>query len=209
MRGSKEAGAAVAQRRSWLRRCYNWTVAWADHPQAQIALFAIAVIEACVFPIPPDVLLILLAIGRPELAWRLAAISTAGSTMGALVGYAIGMFLFTGIALPLLKFYNAVAQFEQVQGLFLQYGTWVVAVAGFSPIPFKVITIAAGAFGLPLPSYLLAVVGSRGLRFYLEGGLLRWGGERLRRLVERHFEWFTLMVALLVIMGFLVLWLWR
>lgn len=209
MREPEGAQAASAKRRSWLRRCYDWTVAWADHPQAQTALFAVAVIEASVFPIPPDVLLLLLALGRPQLSWRLAAITTAGSTVGALIGYVIGMFLFASLAAPLLRFYHAMAQFEYVQGLFVHYGTWVVAVGGFSPIPFKVVTIAAGAFGLPLPAYFLAVIASRGLRFYLEGGLLYWGGARLHRFVERHFEWFTLIVALLVILGFAALWAWR
>jgi len=196
-------------RPAWLRRCYHWTLAWADHPRAHAALFLIALIEASVFPIPPDILLVVLALGDPRMGLRLAAIATAGSTIGAALGYAIGLLLFAGVARPLLEFYGAMEQFAHVQELFRQYGLWVVLAAGFSPIPFKVVTIAAGAFGLPLPGFLGAALVSRGARFFLEGGLLRWGGERLRRLVERHFEWLTLAVAALVVAGFLMLWWWR
>ncbi len=194
---------------AWLRRCYHWTLAWADHPQAHAALFLIAVIEASVFPIPPDLLLIVLALGDPRIALRLAAIATAGSTLGAALGYLIGMLLFSAVAQPLLEFYGAMAQFEHVQALFRQYGLWVVLVAGFSPIPFKVVTIAAGAFGLSMPGFLAVALVSRGARFYLEGALLRWGGDRLRALVERHFEWLTVAVVLLVAAGFVMLWWWR
>jgi len=191
----------------WLRRCYDWTLSWADHPQAQVALFLIAVIEASVFPIPPDILLLALALGRPQLGLRLAAISTAGSLLGACIGYLIGMLLFVSVAQPLLEFYGAMAQFEHVQELFRTYGLWVVLVAGFSPIPFKVVTISAGAFGLPFIGFALAALLSRGTRFFLEGAILRWGGSRLRVLLERHFEWLTIAVVLLVAAGFASLWL--
>lgn len=166
-------------------------------------------VEASVFPIPPDVLLVALALGRPDLGLRFAAIATAGSVAGAAVGYGIGMFLFTGLAQPLLEFYHAMDQFRHVQQWFQDYGVAIVLVAGFSPIPFKVITIAAGAFGLPFVPFLAAAILSRGARFYLEGGLLRWGGERLRMLVDRHFEWLTVAVVVLVLAGFAMMWLWH
>ncbi len=194
---------------AWLRRCYRWTLSWADHPQAQPALFFIAIIEASIFPIPPDILLIALALGRPELGIRLALLATAGSAIGACIGYVIGMLLFVSVAQPLLEFYGAMAQFNHMQALFQTYGLWVVLIAGFSPVPFKVVTIAAGAFGVPIIGFLAATIVSRGSRFFLEGGLLQWGGERLRRLVERHFEILTIAVALLVIAGFAMLWLWH
>jgi len=194
---------------AWLRRCYHWTLSWADHPQAHAALFLIALIEASVFPIPPDILLVVLALGDPRIGLRLAAIATAGSTVGAALGYGIGMALFAGVARPLLEFYGAMAQFDHVRELFRQYGLWVVLAAGFSPIPFKVVTIAAGTFGLSFPGFLGAALVSRGARFFLEGALLRWGGARLRELVERHFEWLTLAVAALVVAGFAMLWWWR
>ncbi len=192
---------------AWLRRCYHWTLSWADHPQAQVALFFIAIIEASIFPIPPDILLIALALGRPELGIRLALLATAGSAVGACIGYIIGMLLFVSVAKPVLEFYGAMEQFYHVQALFNEYGLWVVLIAGFSPVPFKVITIAAGAFGLPFSGFMAATFISRGARFFIEGGLLQWGGERLRVLVERHFEVLTVAVVMLVIAGFVFLWL--
>jgi len=192
---------------SWLRRAYHWTLAWSDHPQAQWALFMIALIEASVFPIPPDILLLALALGRPDLALRFASICTAGSTLGAAIGYAIGFFLFASIAEPLLQVYGMMGQFHEVESWFSEWGLWLVLIAGFSPIPFKVITIAAGAFGLPFLGFILTALLSRGARFFLEGALLRWGGDRLRAWVEKYFEWATLAIALLVIIGFLGLWL--
>jgi len=192
---------------AWLKRLYHWTLSWSDHPNAGWALFAIAVIEASVFPIPPDILLIALALGQPRASFRYAAQATAGTTVGAAIGYAIGMFLFNAVALPIIEFYNAMDVFQHVQQWFVDYGVMIVLVAGFSPIPFKVITIAAGTFGLSFPPFILATVVSRGARFYLEAALLRWGGDRLRGWVEQYFEWLTIAVSLLVIGGFLLLWL--
>lgn len=184
-------------------------MSWADHPHAKLALFLIALIESSVFPIPPDILLIALALGRPEHSFRFAAVSTAGSTIGAAIGYLIGMALFAAIAIPIINFYGVMEQFELAQGWFETYGVAIILIAGFSPIPFKVFTIAAGAFGLPFLWFMLASLASRGARFYLEAALLHWGGPRLRELVERHFEWITIAVTVLVIGGFALLWLLR
>lgn len=197
------------KRESWLRRCYRWTLSWADHPHAKSALFLIALIESSVFPIPPDVLLIALALGRPDHSFRFAAVSTAGSTVGAAIGYLIGMTLFVAVAMPIIEFYGVTAQFQLAQGWFETYGVAIILIAGFSPIPFKVFTIAAGAFGLPFLWFMLASLASRGARFYLEAALLHWGGPRLRELVERHFEWMTIAVTVLVVAGFALLWLLR
>lgn len=198
---------AAQNNNSWPRRLYHWTLAWADHPQARWALFFIALIEASVFPIPPDVLLLALALGRPDLSLRFAGIATVGSTVGAVVGYGIGMLLLASVGIPVLTFFGAMPQFDHVESLFHSYGVLLVLIAGFSPIPFKVITIAAGAFGLSFWAFLLAALCSRGARFYLEGMLMRWGGERLRLWVERYFEWLTLSVVVLIVAGFAVLWL--
>jgi len=194
-------------KRSWLRRSYDWTLAWSTHAQASWALFIIAIIEASVFPIPPDILLLAMALARPQKALRFAAIATAGSVIGAMIGYGIGMFLFAAIAQPLLEFYHAMDRFAEVQHLFAEYGVAIVLIAGFSPIPFKIITIAAGAFGLSFPLFIAAALLSRGARFFIEGALLRWGGETLRQLVERHFEWLTVAVVVAVVGGFALLWL--
>jgi len=205
----EEVAAVSITKPSPLRRLYHWTLAWADHAQARWALFFIAMIEASIFPIPPDVLLLALALGRPDLSLRFAWLATAGSTIGAAVGYAIGFLMLASVGMPILEFFGALSQFDHVQQLFQEYGIALVLIAGFSPIPFKVITIAAGAFGLPFWAFLLAAFCSRGARFYLEGIVMRWGGERLRQWVEQYFEWMTLAVVLLVVGGFLLLWLLR
>ena len=194
---------------SLLRRSYLWTLAWAEHPQAKWALFFVALIEASVFPIPPDVLLLALALGQPRQALKFASICTLGSTVGAVFGYLIGMFLFVSVAQPLLHFYGAMDTFEHVRELFQAWGLGLVLIAGFSPIPFKVITIAAGTFDLPFLGFIAAAIISRGARFYLEGALMRWGGERLRQFVDAYFEWATLAIACLVVIGFMGLWLFR
>lgn len=190
---------------SVLRRMYDWTLAWAEHPQAAYALFFIALVEASMFPIPPDILLLALALGKPKAAMRFAAVTTAGSTVGAVLGYAIGMFLLVSIGQPVIEFYGLTSQYAQAGDWFAEYGVSIVLVAGFSPIPFKVITIAAGAFGLAFIPFILASLASRGARFFLEGALLQWGGPGLRAFVERHFEWITVAVTLLVILGFVVI----
>ncbi len=192
---------------SWLRRLYNWTLSWAEHHYAKYALFFIAVIESSVFPIPPDILLIALALGKPDLALRFAAITTVGSTVGAALGYAIGLLLFVSVGQPILEFYGLLAQFNHAEAWFVEYGVAIVLIAGFSPIPFKVITIAAGAFGLDFILFMLAALVSRGARFFLEAALLRWGGKTVRDFVEKHFELMTVLITLLVVTGFLLIWL--
>ncbi len=170
-------------------------------------MFCIALIEASVFPIPPDILLIALALGRPAAALSFAALATAGSVVGAMIGYAIGMFLFAAVAQPVIEFYHATETFNHVQQWFVDYGVAIILIAGFSPIPFKVFTIAAGAFGLSFPAFVAAAIISRGARFYIEAALLRWGGDRLRDFVEKYFEWLTVVVAVVVVGGFALLWL--
>jgi len=119
------------------------------------------------------------------------------------------MMLFASVAMPVIEFYGIQSQFEMAQGWFEEYGVAIILIAGFSPIPFKVFTIAAGAFGLPFVWFMLASLFSRGARFYLEAALLHWGGPRLRELVEKHFEWITIAVTVLVVAGFVLIWLFR
>ena len=191
---------------SWLRRLYHWTLSWADHPSAKYALFFIALIESSVFPIPPDILLIALALGQPKSALRFAAITTVGSTVGAVVGYGIGFLLWASVGQPVIEFYGLTSQYLKAEDWFAMYGVAIVLIAGFSPIPFKVITIAAGAFGLAFIPFILAALASRGARFFLEAAILRWGGDRLRSFVEKHFELMTVLITLLVVAGFVVIW---
>jgi len=192
---------------SWLKRLYHWTLSWAEHPAALYALFFIALIESSVFPIPPDILLMALSLGKPASALRFAAIATLGSTVGAMLGYGIGLFLFSSVGQVIVDFYGLSSQFAQAETWFADYGVAIVLIAGFSPIPFKVITIASGAFGLDFVFFILAALVSRGARFYLEAGLLKWGGDKVRDYVENHFELLTMFATVLVVAGFGAIWL--
>jgi len=155
--------------------------------------------------VPVRKALLALVLGKPGLGMRLAAITTAGSTLGAALGYGIGLFLFAGIGQGIIDFYGLQHQYLKAEDWFAAYGVMIVLVAGFSPIPFKVITIAAGAFGLNFTLFMLAALVSRGARFFLEGALLQWGGNALREFVEKHFEWLTVIVTALVVLGFVVI----
>ncbi len=192
---------------SLLRRCYAWVLSWGRSPYAVPALVILAFAEASFFPIPPDVLLIALSLARPERALHYALAATLGSACGGVLGYAIGHGLW---ALTAEWFYAYVPGFSpelfaQVGDLFARYDFWTVFAAGFTPIPYKVFTIAAGVFSINLPIFMVASLVSRGLRFYLVAWLLRRYGEQARDFIERYFNLLTLLVLLLVILV-LVIW---
>ena len=178
-----------------IRRLYNWVLSWAESRYGIHALFLIAFAESSFFPIPPDVLLIGLALGQPEQAYWFALICTIGSVAGGAFGYLIGWQLMETIGTPILEFYQALDKFEAVKAYFLHYGGWAVAAAGFTPIPYKVFTIASGAVTLSFATFFLASVAGRagrgfpgtvkGMEAFLDflPSNLRceWGGALLRR----------------------------
>lgn len=188
-----------------LRRLYHWVLSWADRPGGPAALFGIAVAEASFFPIPPDVLLIPLAIGKPRRSWWFAGLCTAGSVVGAAGGYAIGAGLYEAVGEPILQFYGYSAEYEELGRLYDRNLVLTLGTAGFTPIPFKVFTIAAGGFGVAVPAFLAVSTVSRGARFFLVAGLIRAFGPQIRGFIERHFNWLSLAVAALIVGGFLVL----
>ncbi|MCR4302159.1 MAG: DedA family protein, partial [Sulfuricaulis sp.] len=163
-----------------LRRLYDWVLSWAHHRHAPLALFLLAFAESSFFPIPPDVLLIALALGIPTRAFRLALITTAGSVLGGLAGYAIGYGFMASVGQWILDLYNFHAQFEKIRNLYLEYDIWAVAVAGFTPIPYKVFTIAAGAFDMDVWRFTLASLVSRGARFFLLAWLINHYGAAIK-----------------------------
>ncbi len=185
-----------------LRRLYHWTLGWADHPSAAWALFGIAFAESSFFPIPPDVLLIALGLGDPRRSLRFAAICTAGSVIGGAAGYAIGTAL-TDVAHVLLGWFADAATLARVKAQFDENTFLYVAIAGFTPVPYKVFTIAAGIFRVSFPVFMLASVVSRGARFFLEAVLMRYFGERARDVLEKKFEWVTVVGAVVFVGGFL------
>lgn len=198
--------AAAAARPGWHlhRRMYDWVLSWAATPHGAIALFVLSFAESSFFPIPPDVLLIALVLGARARWWQLAANCTVASVLGALVGYAIGMFLMEAIGLRIIAFYHAEAYYEQVKAWYLAYDFWIVFVAAFTPIPYKVFTIASGAMDMHLLPFLAVSVVGRGARFFLVAGLLYLFGPPIQRFIDRYFDLLAILFVVLLVGGFLV-----
>ncbi len=199
-----EADKSARRGAAWRlhRRLYDWVLRWAETPHGAIALFALAFMESSFFPVPPDVLLIALVIGSPRRWLRFAAICTAGSVLGGVAGYGIGLGLMESVGRPILRWYGAEEQFARVQSLYEQYDYWIVFAAAFTPIPYKVFTIASGAFGMNVAGFVLVSLVGRGARFFAVSGLLRLFGQPLRRFLERYFDLLSLAFVALLILGF-------
>ena len=192
--------------RRWFRAMYSWTLRWSESPQALTALFLIALVESSVFPIPPDVLLITIVAARPRAWLRAAAACSGGSAVGAVVGYAIGAGFMATLGQPIIDFYGAQAHWDRVVGLYNgEWGVWFLAVAAFTPIPFKVATISAGATQIPFAPFVVVSLIGRAARFLLVAAILRVFGAEVRRQLERHFDAATLLFLVLLVGGFLVL----
>lgn len=190
-----------------VRRLYDWVLHWAETPYGGPALFLLALVESSVFPVPPDVLLIALCVSMPTRAWRFALLASTGSVIGGLLGYGIGWG-----AWPLVNpfFFDYIPGFSpevfsKVQDLFAQYDFWVVFTAGFTPIPYKVITIGSGVFQINLLIFLIASLVSRSLRFFLVAWLLHRYGPGIRDFIDRYFNLLSIVFIVLLIGGFIVL----
>lgn len=184
---------------SIIRRLYDWTMNLAATRNAERMLAVVAFAESSVFPIPPDVMLIPMVLSERARWIRYAVVCTLASIAGALLGYAIGMFLYEQAAVPILEFYGYLDKFERFREIFNAWGWWFVMIAGLTPFPYKVITIASGAAGLSLPIFVVASIVSRGLRFFIVSALLYFFGPPIRDFIERRLGLlFTLFMILLV-----------
>ena len=186
---------------------YDKVIGWARHPHADRYLVALSFAESSFFPIPPDVLLAPMTLARPTRGWWLAFLTTIASVVGGVAGYFIGWFALDAIE-PLLRSAGYWEGYEQATQWFVRWGFAAILVAGFSPIPYKVFTIAAGALHMLLPVFILASFLGRGARFFLVAGLLFWGGERMERQLRRHIDtigWLTVVaiIAIYVIVRWL------
>lgn len=182
---------------SLLQRIYQRTLALSASPYAAWWLFAVAFAEASFFPLPVDLLLIPMVLARRDRAWSLAAICTLGSVIGGILGWVIGAFLLQYVALPIIHFYHAEQTLANLQARFVQYGVMIILVKGLTPIPYKIVTIAAGAAHFPIMPFILASAVTRGARFFLVAGLLRIFGAPIQDFIERRLT--------LVMTGFLIL----
>jgi membrane protein YqaA with SNARE-associated domain len=187
-----------------IRRLYDWVMGWSESPYAVPALFLIAFAESSFFPIPPDVLLMALAISAPRRALFYALICTAGSVTGGVAGYAIGTYAFDALGHPIIEAYGVTEKFDLVGQKYQENAFAAIAIAGFTPIPYKVFTIAAGVFKIGLPTLVAASVVGRAGRFLLVGGLIRMFGPQIKELIDKYFNILSIAFVVLLVAGFLV-----
>jgi len=183
-------------------RLYKWTISLAESPRATWALGAVAFAESSFFPLPPDLVLIPMALARPERAWFYAGICTAASVVGGALGYAIGALLFDTVGQWLIAAYHFGDKAEQMRQWYQAYGGWLILVKGVSPIPYKLVTILSGLLGYNFPLFIGLSIVTRGARFFLEAGALNRWGVPLRAALEKHFAAFLGLIAAAVLGGF-------
>jgi membrane protein YqaA with SNARE-associated domain len=187
-----------------LRRLYDWCVDAAGKPYAAWLLAAVSFAESSVFPIPPDAVLIPMALARPDRAWIYAGFCTVASVAGGVLGYFIGAALYDTLGLWLIQLYGYGDKVEAFRGAYAQYGAWVILLKGLTPIPYKIVTITSGFAGFNLGLFIVLSLITRGLRFFVEAFLLNRYGPRARGIIEERLGlWAGLFAAALVI-GFIV-----
>ncbi|WP_026977537.1 YqaA family protein [Flavobacterium tegetincola] len=196
---------------NWFRKLYDWIIGWSESKYGPLALFLLAFIESIFFPIPPDILLIALALGASGKAFKYAFICTIGSVLGAFVGYYIGNVLWLTSTGEFSSFANffftnvpgfSLELYERIRSLFIEWDFWVVFTAGFTPIPYKVFTISSGAFEINLAMFAIASLISRGARFFLISWLIWKYGSSIKMFIEKYFNILALAFTVLLIGGF-------
>jgi membrane protein YqaA with SNARE-associated domain len=188
-----------------IRKLYDWVLSWADSKYGGVALFVLAFTESSFFPIPPDVLLIALCLGARTRWFKYALICSVASVLGGIAGYAIGYFALDSWGMSIIDFYGKAEKYEQLQALFDEHGFLYVFLAGFTPIPYKVMTITAGAVKLNFGPFVGASLVSRSARFFLVAGLLRIFGAPMKTFIDKWFNILTIVFSLLVVGGFLLM----
>ena len=187
-----------------LLACYDYILRLASHAKATYYLFLLSVAESSFFPIPPDVMLLPMCLAQPNRVWRLAGITTIGSVLGGVIGYAIGAYAF-GFIEPVLADSGYMDSYLHAVSWFEEWGFWAIFVAGFSPIPYKVFTIAGGAMGMALLPFVVASFIGRGARFYLLALLIRVFGHTADSLVRKHMDRIGWMMVGMILIGIIVL----
>ncbi|RJQ51249.1 MAG: DedA family protein [Desulfobacteraceae bacterium] len=188
-----------------LRRWYDWVLHWAETPYGSWALFLLAFSESSFFPIPPDVLLIALAVSRPERSFRYALICSFGSVLGGCLGYFIGWQFMASLGERIIAFYGLTEKVAYIQNLYMSYDAWAVGIAGFTPIPYKLFTITAGAFHIRFGVFVIASLVSRSARFFLVAGLIYVFGPPIKIFIEKYFNVLAVVFVVLLVAGFWII----
>jgi membrane protein YqaA with SNARE-associated domain len=193
----------------WHRRLYDWVIHFAHTKHGTTALFCLSFAESSFFPVPPDVLLGPLALGAPKKWFKFALACAIASVLGGILGYCIGVFLWSAIETWAYAHLGGIglteANFGKFQNWYDKYDFWIVFLCGFTPLPYKVCTISAGVARINFIGFLIASTVSRSARFFLVAGLMGWKGEKMRPFIEKYFNWLSLAFVALLIGGFLVI----
>ena len=193
----------VEKQPNFLRRMYDWCLQAADTKRAQYIMYGIAFAESSFFPLPPDLMLIPMILANRMLAWRLAFGATVASVVGGLLGYAIGYYLYATIGHWIIETYSLHGSFERFQTDFQAYGFWIIALKGLTPIPFKLVAIAAGATGLNIWQFLLASTISRSIRFFILATCIYVLGDKAKDVINKNLNFVLVGFLVTLVLGFI------
>ena len=189
----------------FIRRLYDWVLHRAKTPYAVPALFLLAFSESSFFPVPPDVLLIALAIAIPGKSFRYAAICTIGSVLGGILGYGIGHYGYETIGRPIVEFYHGQDIMNMIKSKYDQHGFLGILIAAITPIPYKVFTIASGVFNFDFVLFIIASILGRSARFFVVAGLIWKFGEPIKGFIDKYFNLLAILFTVLLVLGFLII----
>jgi membrane protein YqaA with SNARE-associated domain len=193
--------AQAAGPRSLLRRLYDWCLAEAATPHAMWTMGAVAFAESSFFPVPPDVMLIPMALAQPARAYLLAAWCTVASVLGGIAGYAIGALLYDSVGAWLIHLYGYGDKVETFRAAYAQWGAWIILLKGLTPIPYKIVTITSGFAGYNFGLFIVFSIIARGTRFFVLALLLHRYGEQARHFIEKRLGLWVFLLAVLVVIG--------
>jgi membrane protein YqaA with SNARE-associated domain len=201
MAGNSSAGTAGGP----FKRLYDRCMVWIAGPYGAWTLFVIAFVESSFFPIPPDVFLIAMCIAAPTRAFKYAAICSIGSVLGGAFGYGLGYWFMDSLGQQIIGWYGLEDKYAKVQHLYQTYDTWAVGAAGFTPLPYKLFTITAGAFKLNFPTFVLVSLLSRSARFFLVAAFIWKFGAPVKHFIDRYFNILSIIFMVLLIGGFVLI----
>ncbi|MEE9498352.1 MAG: YqaA family protein [Nitrospinaceae bacterium] len=187
-----------------LRKTYDWILHWSATKHALPALAILSFAESSFFPIPPDVLLIAMAVALPLKAFRFAAVCSVASVLGGMFGYLLGWQFMDLVGTRIVEFYHFQEQFAKIGSWYEEYNAWAVGAAGFTPLPYKVFTLAAGAFEINFPVFVLASLVSRSARFFIVAGLIYKFGAPIKVFIEKYFNILSIVFIVLLFAGFVL-----
>lgn len=193
-----------ARQPNLIRRIYLWVISWAESPYGPYALGALAFAESSFFPIPPDVLLISLAIGAPKKSLRFATLCTLCSVLGGIFGYLIGFAAFETIGKPIVEAYHGQEVMARISQLYTEYGFWGIMIAAITPIPYKIFTIASGVFEFHFVQFIWASVVGRSIRFFALAAIIAIFGPQIRSFIDKYFNLLAVIFTVLLVGGFLI-----